>query len=59
MLERPSNEILKELLSLLAEYQNAVEAENDINRGRIERLEAEVYRLKDKNAAIAHLLLGD
>lgn len=54
--ERPSNEVLKDLLSLLAEYQNAIEAENSIKDGRIGALEHEVYKLKAKNADIARIL---
>ncbi len=56
MLERSSNEILKNLLSLLVEYQNAVEAENSIKDGRIGALEYEIHKLKAKNADIARIL---
>lgn len=59
MLERSSKEVLTELIGLLTEYQNTVEEESRIKDERIGRLEAEIYRLKDKNAAIAHLLLED
>lgn len=59
MLERSSNEVLKELLNLLAEYQNAVEEENHTTKVRIGILEEEVDRLKAKNAAIAHILTGE
>lgn len=59
MLERPSNEILKNLSSLLIEYQNAVYEENRIKDERIDVLEAEVAKLKAKNAAIARILTGE
>lgn len=70
MLERSSKAVFKELMSLLTEYQNAVEEENDINNARINeriggleaeiyRLKSEVYNLKDKSVTIAHLLLED
>lgn len=57
MLERPSSEVLKELLGLLVEYQKAVEEESRIKDERIGMLEDEVYKLNTKNTAIAHILL--
>lgn len=59
MFERSSSEVLQELLGLFAEYQKAIEEESRTKDERIGNLEAEIYRLKDKNAAIAHLLLED
>lgn len=59
MFERSSSEVLQELLGLFAEYQKAIEEESRIKDERIGNLEAAVYKLKDKNAAIAHLLLED
>jgi hypothetical protein len=56
MFGRSSNEVLNELLALLAEYQNAVEEESRIKNERIGALENDVYKLKAKNAAIAHIL---
>lgn len=56
MLERPSTEVLKELLNLLAEYQKAVEEESHTKNVRIGILEEEVGKLKAKNAAIVHIL---
>jgi hypothetical protein len=56
LVERPSAEVLKDLLNLLVEYQNAVEAENSIKDDRIRMLEHEVYKLKTKNADIARIL---
>lgn len=64
--ERTSSEVLNELVPLFIEYQQLLEKENKIKDDRIARLETEVVGLKtkvvdlkDKQHAIAHILLND
>lgn len=57
--ERTSSEILGELIPLFIEYQQVLERENKIKDSRISVLEKELIDLKNKNQAIAHILLND
>jgi hypothetical protein len=54
---RTSEEIFRELVALLVEYQEAIKEEQEQNTQRIDCLDLEVARLKTKNNQIAHILL--
>lgn len=56
---RSSDEIFKELLSVLAEYQETVQKEREIERQRLNYLETELQRQRDKNKQIAAILMRD
>ena len=56
---RASDEILKNLLSVLTEYQETVQEEREIERQRIDFLEAELNKQRDKNKQIAAILMRD
>lgn len=54
---RTSDEILKDLLSILAEYRETVQEERETERQRIDFLEAELNKQRDKNKQIATILM--
>ena len=56
---RSSDEIFKELLSVLAEYQETVQEEREIERQRLNYLETEIQRQHEKNKQIAAILMRD
>lgn len=56
---RSSDEIFKELLSVLAEYREIVQEERETERQRIDFLETELNKQRDKNKQIAAILMRD
>jgi hypothetical protein len=56
---RTSEEILKELLSVLAEYQETTQEEREIERQRLNYLETELQRQREKNTQLAAILTRD
>ncbi len=54
---RTSEEIFRELVALLVEYQETIKAEQEQTTQRIDYLDHEVASLKTKNSQIAHILL--
>ena len=56
---RSSDEIFKELLSVLAEYQETVQEEREIEKQRLNYLETEIQRQHEKNKQIAAILTRD
>jgi hypothetical protein len=56
---RSSDEILKELLSVLAEYQETTQEEREIERQRLNYLETELQRQREKNKQLAAILMRD
>ena len=56
---RTSDEIFKELLSVLAEYQEAAQEERETDRQRLNYLETEIQRQREKNRQIATILTRD
>ena len=56
---RTSDEIFKELLSVLAEYQEATQEERETDRQRLNYLETEIQRQREKNRQIATILTRD
>lgn len=56
---RSSDEILKELLSVLVEYQETAQEEREIERQRLNYLETELQRQREKNKQIAAILMRD
>lgn len=56
---RSSNDIMKEMLSLLSEYNQAKEYENKTQRDRINYLEHKLYEQEDRMKSAARILLGD
>jgi hypothetical protein len=56
---RTSEEILKELLSVLAEYQETTQEEREIERQRLNYLETELQRQREKNRQLAAILTRD
>ena len=56
---RTSDEIFKELLSVLVEYQETVQEERETERQRIDFLETELNKQRDKNKQIAAILMRD
>jgi hypothetical protein len=56
---RSSDEVLKELLSVLAEYQETTQEEREIERQRLNYLETELQRQREKNKQLAAILMRD
>jgi hypothetical protein len=56
---RTSDEIFKELLSVLAAYQEAAQEEREVERQRVDFLETELNKQRDKNKQIAAILMRD
>jgi hypothetical protein len=56
---RTSDEIFKELLSVLAAYQEAAQEEREVERQRVDFLETELSKQRDKNKQIAAILMRD
>ena len=56
---RSSDEILKELLSVLVEYQETAQEEREIERQRLNYLETELQRQREKNKQLAAILMRD
>lgn len=56
---RSSNEIMKEVLSLLSEYNEAKEYEDRVQRDRLDYLEHKLFNQEDKIKQAARILLGD
>lgn len=56
---RTSDEIFKELLSVLVEYQETAQEEREIERQRLNYLETELQRQREKNKQLAAILMRD
>ena len=56
---RSSDELFKEILSLVFEYQEAAKEEREIERQRIDYLETIVNKQSEKNRQIAAILMRD
>ena len=56
---RNSNEIMKEMLSLLSEYNEAKEYEDRVQRDRLDYLEHKLCTQEARIKQAARILLGD
>lgn len=58
-MERRSDEIIKEIMYLFSEYTQAKEAEEKLQNDRLEYLEIELNKQREKNRQIAAILTRD
>ena len=59
LIVRSSDEIMREIMYLFNEYTQAKEAEEKIQNARLDYLETELNKQREKNSQIAAILTRD